>query len=282
MAEKPSFDAELVGVIDHELTMLKKDMIPVYVKLPEQGGTLLKTDERIVGYCRQYKNRPKGVGMEAHFEELRANQGLPAEVLQILTEGRVKATWLVDSIGGMAFTAKRLKSFMQDIQKRGGETHSYAGAKAYSGAALAWQSGEKRSTLNDTQLMWHTTGRGDLPKNKALADLWLSFREGASLPKSEDLKEMEDFFTKAKEPYRSEIFDILREDHDDRHEVCLDGTYAAKAGLADKTFGVVADMKADFAENFPWILHGNNRVTRFWAKQKASSEDRFIRRLLRR
>lgn len=261
--KQPEFDAHLVGVWDRELDYGQRNPAMFYMKKPAirlnsaiygQIGSIDRTTKLASDLGQAAVAR----GVVERTNQLMEREGISPEVSEILRNGRIRIDLLMNTPGGRTLMASRLQYFLDGRKERGGVLNTYGGNVASAGA-FAWQTVDRRYVLDKSELLWHT---GALAPGPKLTGKFVD--ELREMEKAESFDDIRGFFKTANEKYRARLLQALEEDVDSRHEVIIGGETLANIGLAHKSFGAAADMRAFFDESCGWATKRYSRVRRFW------------------
>lgn len=169
---------------------------------------------------------------------------LPRKVQEILKEGRVKASVLIDSDGGSALSALGFRNYLKKFKEREGSVSTYGFNRFLSGAARLWTVGDERFCAQDSIGGWHEPQFEDdaVPSDEIQRD-YAAIRATARA----DIRE----FILSLSPGEA-LLRMAEEDPEGRFTMSLPGALLHRWGGATKAFPDHAATFRHFCEETGW------------------------------
>lgn len=211
---------------------------------------------------RELKQRIEFAGVFARLmlEERVINKRL----LEVITEGKVKAGLWVDSIGGDASISEKVKYAIHYLYRDGEVSlHSYVHVKAASAAFdLAFLANDVNA-MGKSIFNWHFSDSEDSPRVEKVRKI--KRNEELDEDTADQIAELRDILDCAHSDKADELWDnVLKQLNNPQNvdgDILFEGDYLHEVGLVNHCYDKVDELIAKFKADFP--LHADKNSTFF-------------------
>lgn len=175
-----------------------------------------------------------------------AASGLNAELVEVLLNGRLQLSCLIDSIGGRSHVLARAENISTLIRANQGFVRAYGFGEISSTGAKIWDMADQGFVLDRTNALWHT-GESVLGQLKTESDE--IGREELMVMHREEREAIAGRFSKANGDWPSIIRNRVMDPNNPRGEVVFTGLELANMGIAAQAFPAVQDAARHFEVN---------------------------------
>jgi len=245
------YDGNIIAIIDGDVTLSPATTIVTAGQCVE--------DETIIDFITKRARIEDFVGIEALtlcaeksfrnlFDAYVKKYG--KTLAETIIEGRLQITFLLNTLGGKAFTSRIINKAVQHVKTRGGQTNVYVTKNAMSAGAEIFEKGQSRFVLPESELMWHLSYMANNPGGERIG---VEEDDSYCKSKEQQMERIKAFFRSTVHPEKiQEVLSRIQWAIDDQtnqdNDIYFTGAELHKYGLVKTVFPDAQAMKRHFTE----------------------------------